>query len=87
MTTYVNGQPVAVPATIAGVRAILSDADRAAFDAEIETTPAIQLPATLIRWALPPEAIRADDEAVARLRAGDFSGCVSLDGDAHHPGA
>ncbi|MCX2970107.1 hypothetical protein WDH52_19580 [Streptomyces sp. TRM70308] len=79
MTTYVDGQPVAVPATIAAVRAQLGAGDRERFDAEIERTPALQVPAVLIAWALPPEVRAADEEAFQRLARGDHSGM--------HPGA
>lgn len=74
MTTYVNGKPVEIPATIAAVRATL-DADQAAeFDHEIAHTPALQLPHVLIRWALPPEAQQEQEAMFAALDRGDFTG-------------
>jgi hypothetical protein len=75
-TTYIRGERMQIPATIAGIRAMLPEEKAAEFDAEIEATPAPQLTTVLARWALPAEAIEEDDEVVARLRAGDFSGCV-----------
>ncbi|SOD67098.1 hypothetical protein SAMN06297387_12866 [Streptomyces zhaozhouensis] len=73
MTTYVGGDPVEIPATIAGVRAALTEDQRAAFDEEIAHTHALELPHVLIRWALPPEAHDEDEAAFRRLEAGDFT--------------
>ncbi|MCM2424289.1 hypothetical protein [Streptomyces sp. RKAG293] len=78
-TTHIRGERVEIPATIEGIRATLPAADVDAFDAEIAHTPAQDLHRVLARWALPAAAIAEDDDALARLRAGDFSGCVSQD--------
>lgn len=78
-TTVIGGEPVEIPATIEGIRATLSPAQAEAFDGEIARTPAQDLHRVLARWALPPEAEAEDDAVVARLRAGDFSGCVPQD--------
>lgn len=86
-TTYIDGEPVQVPATIEGIRATLDEADRTVFDAQIGRTPAQDLHQVLARWALPAEAENEDDAAVARLKAGDFTGCVLQDGQEHHTGA
>ncbi|MFE7608585.1 hypothetical protein [Streptomyces celluloflavus] len=85
-TTYVGGRPVEVPATIEGIRATLDEADTEAYDAEVLRTPAQDLHRVLARWALPAEAENEDDTVVARLRAGDFSGCVPQDGDERRTG-
>ncbi|MEW1654258.1 MULTISPECIES: hypothetical protein [unclassified Streptomyces] len=84
--TVIDGVLVEVPATIDGIRATLPEADRAAFEAEVRRTPAQELHRVLARWALPAAAEEEDDAIVARLRAGDFTGCVPQDGDEHHEG-
>lgn len=81
-TTTIDGQPVEIPATIDGIRAVLPEKDLEAYDAEIRQTPAQDLHRVLARWALPPEAEAEDDDLVARLKAGDFTGCVPA-GDEH----
>ncbi|MFG2174757.1 hypothetical protein ACGFMO_25930 [Streptomyces niveus] len=86
-TTYIDGELVQIPATIEGIRATLDESDRAVFDTEIGRTPAQDLHQALARWALPAEAEAEDDAAVARLKAGDFTGCVVQDGQDHHTGA
>ncbi|MDJ0375634.1 hypothetical protein QMK19_40175 [Streptomyces sp. H10-C2] len=78
-TTHIRGERVEIPATIEGIRATLDAANRAAFDTEIAHTPAQDLHRVLARWALPDAAESADEDVVARLRAGDFSGCVRQD--------
>jgi hypothetical protein len=78
-TTHIRGERVEVPATIEGIRATLAPADTAAFDAEITRTPAQDLHRVLARWALPAEAEAEDLDVVARLKAGDFSGCTPQD--------
>ncbi|MDT0308468.1 hypothetical protein RM780_16090 [Streptomyces sp. DSM 44917] len=75
--TVVRGEPIEVPATIDGIRATLSEDEADAFDREVGRTPATRLPLVLTRWALLHTGAREeDDEVVARLRRGDFSGCV-----------
>ncbi|TLQ39009.1 hypothetical protein [Streptomyces marianii] len=78
-TTHIRGERVEIPATIEGIRAVLDEADVEAFDAEVESTPAQDLHRVLARWALPAEATQEDDELLARLKAGDFSGCIPQD--------
>lgn len=73
MTAYVHGEPVEIPATIAGIRATLTEDQTAEFDREIAHTPALQLAQVLIRWALPPEAKDEEEELFAALERGDFS--------------
>ncbi|KUL46025.1 hypothetical protein ADL22_10930 [Streptomyces sp. NRRL F-4489] len=85
--TVIDGELVEVPATMDGIRAALPEKDRAAFDAEVRRTPAQDLHRVLARWALPAAAENEDEAIVARLRDGDFTGCVPQDGDARHPGA
>lgn len=86
-TTYIDGEAAQVPATTEGIRATLGEADRTVFDAQIGRTPAQDLHQVLARWALPGEAENEDDAAVARLKAGDFTGCVLQDGQEDHTGA
>ncbi|MFB7764246.1 hypothetical protein [Streptomyces xiamenensis] len=43
MTAYVHGEPVEIPATIAGIRATLTEDQVVQFDHEIAHTPALQL--------------------------------------------
>ncbi|WP_181727587.1 hypothetical protein [Streptomyces sp. PT12] len=77
--TYIRDERVELPATIDGIRAALpTDAERAAFDVEVSRTPGQDLYRVLARWALAtrPDAAEANDEIVAWLRAGDFSGVV-----------
>ncbi|PJN38689.1 hypothetical protein CG747_21580 [Streptomyces sp. CB02959] len=85
-TTVVDGELVEIPATIDGIHAVLPEVDRAAFEAEVRRTPAQDLHRVLARWALPAAAEREDDAILARLKAGDFTGCVPQDGDEHHAG-
>ncbi|MFI6644500.1 hypothetical protein [Streptomyces sp. NPDC050504] len=86
-TTHIRGKPVQLPATVAGIRATLRTADVASFDAEVARTPGQYLHRVLARWALPPEAHAEDAETVARLREGDFSGCVPQDDTTAEPPA
>lgn len=86
-TTYIDGEPVQVPATIEGIHSTLGEVDRTVFDAQIGRTPAQDLHQVLARWALPAGAEAEDDATVARLKAGDFTGCVLQDGQEHHTGA
>lgn len=81
-TTYVDGRLVEVPAAIDGIRATLEEADRETFDQEVGRTPAQDLHRVLARWALPTGAGNEDDAVVARLHAGDFTGCHPR-GDEH----
>ncbi|MGW6457206.1 hypothetical protein ACWF94_15020 [Streptomyces sp. NPDC055078] len=79
-TTRIGGEFVEIPATINGVRAALPESERAAFDAEVGSTPAGQLQLVLANWSLSTTPAEDEDEAVvARLRIGDFSGCVPQD--------
>ncbi|MFE0423484.1 hypothetical protein [Streptomyces sp. NPDC058953] len=91
LTMYMTGGPVAVPATIGGVREALPEAERAVFTHEIESVPADGLQMTLMRWAMriPTEQDAAEDAVAARLVAGDFTGVTFTDdlGDDEYRGA
>ncbi|MCX4660166.1 hypothetical protein ACIBCB_31720 [Streptomyces uncialis] len=80
-TTTVHGREVELPSTIADVRAALAEELRAAFDAEIGSTPGPDLPLRLAMWALRtvPGAVEEMDDQVDRLRSGDYSGVTVLD--------
>ncbi|MEU0690894.1 hypothetical protein [Streptomyces uncialis] len=80
-TTTVHGQERELPSTIADVRAALAEEQRAAFDAEIGSTPGPDLPLRLAMWALRtvPGAVEEMDDQVDRLRSGDYSGVTVLD--------
>ncbi|MFI5945582.1 hypothetical protein ACIBCB_35795 [Streptomyces uncialis] len=73
-TSYVDGEPVEVPATIAGVRAALEPGQHAQFDDEIGRTPAPQLAQVLAMWALPDGAWKQIEADFAKLEAGDHEG-------------
>jgi hypothetical protein len=46
------------------------------------TTPLDQIERrALLGWALPPEAHEEDEEAAARIRAGDYRGMYDSDGN------
>ncbi|MGK5545710.1 DUF721 domain-containing protein [Streptomyces sp. URMC 127] len=83
-TTHIGGELVEIPATIDGIRAALPEDQQPAFDAEIGSTPADQLQLVLASWSLSatPAAGEEDDAIIARLRAGDFIGCVPQDPEA-----
>lgn len=75
-----------LPFPAADIRAALPDARRAEFDAalaELDATGAPEEARTmrLVWWALQtvPGAIEETDAEIARLRAGDYSGVVTLD--------
>ncbi|WP_329028146.1 hypothetical protein [Streptomyces sp. NBC_00690] len=76
-----TGGPVAVPATIRGVREALSEEERAKFIDEIENTPAGDLATVLIRWAMSIPTEHDDEERalVERVRAGDFTGVTFVE--------
>ncbi|OKH96443.1 hypothetical protein [Streptomyces uncialis] len=80
-TTTVHGREVELPSTITDVRAALAEELRAAFDAEIGSTPGPDLPLRLAMWALRtvPGAVEEMDDQVDRLRSGDYSGVTVLD--------
>lgn len=84
-TTPIGGEPVRIPATIDGVREALGgDPQRLAeFEAEIGAAPADRLHLVVARWSLSTTAADEEDDAVvARLRVGDFTGCVPQAPDA-----
>ncbi|MFE7130933.1 hypothetical protein ACFVIM_08745 [Streptomyces sp. NPDC057638] len=64
------------PATIEGIRATLAPDQRPAFDRDIATTPAQHLAHATVRWGYPAEDRAREDELIARLREGDFTGAV-----------
>jgi hypothetical protein len=74
------GERVEIPASISGVRARLSEQRLTDFDAAVGSTPAKLLLYILLEHALPADAESTDPAAVARLRAGDFSGVLDHDG-------
>ncbi|MGX2995149.1 hypothetical protein JNUCC64_12770 [Streptomyces sp. JNUCC 64] len=80
-TTVVDGREVALPSTIAEVRAALPEGQRGAFDAEITTVVGPEIPLRLALWALRtvPGAQEETDAQVNRLRAGDYTGVTFLD--------
>ncbi|MEU5977640.1 hypothetical protein [Streptomyces sp. NPDC047315] len=65
---YTGQGTVEVPATIAGVHERLDGTRRAAFDAEVASTPAHQLPFTILQHATPAEVAAETDAVVAQLR-------------------
>ncbi|MFE7132543.1 hypothetical protein ACFVIM_16965 [Streptomyces sp. NPDC057638] len=74
--TFVGGELVTLPGTIAEIRAGLTEEERARFEEEISGAPLAELPRVAARWALPPAARRADDEVFERLSRGDYTGIV-----------
>ncbi|MEU0688372.1 hypothetical protein [Streptomyces uncialis] len=66
-TAWVDGEPVEVPATIAGIREQLDPGRRAEFDRVIAGTPGEDLHRVLAMWALPDGAwtqINADFDRI-----------------------
>lgn len=85
-STQVAGETVALPSTAADIRAALPGERRAEFDAalaELDAAEAAEELRTmrLVWWALQtvPGAVEETDAEIARLRAGDYSGVVTLD--------
>ncbi|GGZ15221.1 hypothetical protein GCM10010387_04400 [Streptomyces inusitatus] len=74
------GRRIEIPSSLRGVRAALEEARAAEFDAEAMRTPGASLVYTVLDWALPGWAAAEDPAAVARLRAGDFTGVLDGDG-------
>jgi hypothetical protein len=66
--TFLEGKWWTMPATIAGIREFLPPERRDAFDEAIETTPARDMSATMVRWARPPEMEAAVERAHDRVR-------------------
>ncbi|MET8832028.1 hypothetical protein ABZX40_40535 [Streptomyces sp. NPDC004610] len=73
-TAFVDGEPVEVPATIAGIRAQLDPDRRAEFDEVVSATPAQDLHRVLALWALPDAAWTQINQDFERLEAGDHRG-------------
>ncbi|MFF6976028.1 hypothetical protein GTW66_13970 [Streptomyces sp. SID5473] len=71
---FVDGEPVEVPATIAGIRAQLDPDRQAEFDEVISATPAQDLHRVLALWALPDAAWTQINQDFERLEAGDHTG-------------
>ncbi|TXL87692.1 hypothetical protein [Streptomyces sp. IB2014 016-6] len=65
----------------------MSDIATATWTTYVDGEPVQDLHQVLGRWALTAEAEAEDDATVARLKAGDFTGCVLQDGQEHHTGA
>jgi hypothetical protein len=85
-STQVNGETVTLPSTAADIRAALPPERHVEFDAALAELDAASAPEELrtLRltwWALEtvPGAVEETDTEVARLRAGDYSGVVTLD--------
>ncbi|GAA2267590.1 hypothetical protein GCM10010232_69950 [Streptomyces amakusaensis] len=85
-STQVHGETVTLPSTAADIRAALPAERRAEFDAALAELDVAGAPEELrtLRlawWALQavPGAVEETDAEVARLRAGDYSGVVTLD--------
>ncbi|MEU5977685.1 hypothetical protein [Streptomyces sp. NPDC047315] len=70
-----------IPATIDGARQVLADGPErlAQFEREQGGSPALELPAFLAAYVLPQQVWGEIEAAIERLRAGDFSGCTSLE--------
>ncbi|MFI6586457.1 hypothetical protein [Embleya sp. NPDC050493] len=80
--TVVRGEAITLPETLAEIRAALPPDQRDAFDEEMYNTPLDQIERrALLGWALPPEAHEEDEEAAARIRAGDYSGMYDNEGN------
>jgi len=85
-TTSIRGRTVDLPDTLDEIRAALPEERREEFDRVIGSTPLRRIPhVALMEFALPAEADAEDDEAVARIRAGDFSGLYNADGTPFEP--
>ncbi|MEO3976888.1 hypothetical protein [Streptomyces sp. CAU 1734] len=69
-----------VPASIDGVRALLTGKRLDAFDTAVADTPAKHLLYVVLDHALPADADVLDPATVARLRSGDFTGVLDHDG-------
>ncbi|MFF8960823.1 hypothetical protein [Streptomyces sp. NPDC014894] len=85
-STQVRGETVTLPSTAADIRAALPAERQAEFDAALAELDAAGAPEELrtLRlawWALEtvPGAVEETDAEIARLRAGDYSGVVTLD--------
>ncbi|MFI5620567.1 hypothetical protein [Streptomyces sp. NPDC051567] len=85
-SAHVRGETVMLPSTAADIRNALPAERRAQFDtalAELDTAGAPEdlRTARLAWWALEavPGAVEETDAEVARLRAGDCNGAVTLD--------
>ncbi|MFI1868850.1 hypothetical protein [Streptomyces jumonjinensis] len=74
------GRRAEIPATIDGVRALLTGQRLDGFDAAVADTPAKHIRYVPLEHALPADAASADPAAAARLRAGDFAGVLDHDG-------
>ncbi len=74
--TYLDGESVALPRTVNGVRAALPPERRGEFDRAVGEAPAEELFAVVGHWAIETRPdLRAHDETLFRqLESGDFSG-------------
>ncbi|MER5769882.1 hypothetical protein [Streptomyces sp. NPDC001985] len=75
-STTVNGRKVELPGTIHSIREVLPPGMVEQFIGEIEHAGADEIPGVLARWALrtPQAQDLAEEEQIARIRAGDLSG-------------
>ncbi|WP_329564449.1 hypothetical protein OG711_38660 (plasmid) [Streptomyces uncialis] len=85
-STQVNGETVTLPSSTVDIRAALPAERQAEFDAALAELDATGAPEELrtmrlVWWALEtvPGAVEETDAEVARLRAGEYSGVVTLD--------
>ncbi|MGW1993377.1 hypothetical protein [Embleya sp. NPDC001921] len=84
--THVRGKTIVLPDTLDEIRANLPEERREEFDRVIGSTPLRQIAqVALFDFALPDEAHEEDEEQIARLRAGDFSGLHNADGTPFEP--
>ncbi|MGC0423635.1 hypothetical protein [Embleya sp. AB8] len=81
-THVVRGEVVTLPGTLGGIRAALPEERREEFDKVVYDTPLEHLVRRVVLdWALPPEAHEEAEEALERVRRGDYTGVVDADGN------
>ncbi|MCC3767813.1 hypothetical protein [Streptomyces sp. UNOC14_S4] len=80
-TMHMTGGTVQVPATITGIRQALPEELRDRFTTEAENADADELHMLLMSWAMriPTAHDQDEEDAVARLKAGDLTGVVFAD--------
>ncbi|GCE00910.1 hypothetical protein [Embleya hyalina] len=86
MSHVVDGKVVALPGTLAEIRAALPEEQREEFDREMYNTPLENLVARAIMgWATPQEDRDAAEAALERVRQGDLGGVRGADGEPGRP--
>ncbi|WP_329021443.1 hypothetical protein [Streptomyces sp. NBC_00690] len=80
-STYLDGSPVELPATINGVRAALPPDLRITFDTELGDAAAEDLFVLMAEWAQKtrPDLLAAKEAIFKRLARGDHSGLISAE--------